>query len=232
MPESPIAATVRGRAVRMLALVAFFVAGVFLTWSWIVGLKLPLPRHPLYHKLATTLLQTTFAIVIPYLAAWKWLGLTPARLGFTTRGFLPSLLWGCGLYAIALGAFLTCSDDPLLTRHPLARAEPWVAVAIVLVMGLHAAGTDFATRGYILLGLAEFGPVAFAILMQNVVWFVGHVYEIDLLARCMGLWPARGLFLLLGVLGDVIALRTRNVAGLAVAHVLLNVAMAFVIRNG
>jgi hypothetical protein len=105
------------------------------------------------------------------------------------------------------------------------------ALAILLVMGIHAAGTDFATRGYILLGVAERGPVLLAILLQNVVWFVGHVYEIDLLARCMGLAWARGLFLVLGVLGDVVALKTRNVAGLAAAHVLLNVAMAFVIRG-
>ncbi len=225
-------ATLRARIVRIVLLLAFFVGGVALTWAWIVGLRLPLPRHPIGHKLATTLLQTVFAIVLPYLAAWKWLGLSPARLGFSMRGFVPSLIGGCALYAIALAAFLTCSDDPLLTRHPLARAEPWVAVAIVLVMGLHAAGTDFATRGYILLGLAEFGPVALAIVMQNVIWFLGHVYEIDLLSRCMGLWPARGLFLFLGVAGDVVALKTRNVAGLAVAHVLLNIAMAFVIRHG
>ncbi len=221
----------RVRIVRMLAIVALFVAGVFLTWTWIVGLRLPLPRDPIGRKLATTLLQTVFAIALPYLAAWKWLGLSPSRLGFTTKGFLPSFLWGCGIYAITFATFLSCSDDPLLTRHPLARAEPLTALVMVLIMALHAAGTDFATRGYILLGLAEFGPVALAILMQNVVWYVGHLYEIELLARCTGHTPARALFLLIGVLGDIVALKTRNVAGLAAAHVLLNIAMAFVIRG-
>ncbi len=221
----------RRRILSSAAILAVFVFGVFLTWVWIVGLKLPLPRNPVGHKLATTLIQGVFAIALPYLFAWKVLRLSPAELGLSRRGLLPSLLWGCGLYAIALVSFLACSDDPLLARHPLRRAEPLGVLAILSTMGLHAATTDLATRGYILLALARFSPTWFAIVMQNVVWFVGHVYEIELLSRCMGLPAARGLFLLLGVLGDIVALRTRNVVGLAVAHVLLNVAMAFYIRS-
>lgn len=224
------AASPRRRAIAVATLLGVFVLGVFLTWAWIVGLRLPLPRTPIERKLATTVIQGFFAIALPYLFAWKFFGLTPARLGITRRGFWPSLLWGCALYAIAYLAFLSCSDNPLLARHPIRHAGAAEGFAIVSTMGLHAATTDLATRGYILLALAEFSPVWFAVLMQNVVWFVGHVYEIDLLSRCMGLPAARLLFLALGVLGDIVALRTRNVLGLAVAHVLLNVVMAFTIR--
>jgi hypothetical protein len=39
------------------------------------------------------------------------------------------------------------------------------------------------------------------------------------------------LFIVLGVLGDIVALRTRNVVGLAIAHVILNIAMALSIRG-
>jgi hypothetical protein len=39
------------------------------------------------------------------------------------------------------------------------------------------------------------------------------------------------LTLTLGILGDIVALRTRNVVGLAVAHVLLNITMMAFIRT-
>jgi hypothetical protein len=219
------------RVFAILSILGVFVFGVFLTWLYIVKLRLPLPRDPLGHKLATTLLQTVTAIVLPYLWAWKYLRLSPAALGFTTKNLWKSTAWGCALYALAFLAFSTCSDDPLLARHPIRRADAAQGTAIVLTMGLHAAGTDLATRGYILLALAAFGPVSFAILMQNLIWFYGHIYEIRLFANCLGLPAALTLFIALGLLGDIIALRTRNVAGLALAHVVLNIVMALSIRG-
>jgi len=219
------------RIFAVFSILAVFIFGVFITWLYIVKFRLPLPRDPLGHKLATTLLQTLTTIVLPYLWAWKFLKLTPARLGFTTKNLGKSVLWGCALYALGFLAFSTCTDDPLLSRHPIRHADPGQATAILMTMGLHAAGTDFATRGYILLALAAFGPVSFAIVMQNLVWFYGHIYEINLFANCLGMPVAIGLFIGLGLLGDFIALRTRNVAGLAIAHVVLNIAMALSIRG-
>lgn len=219
------------RILAILSILAVFVFGVFITWLYIVKLRLPLPRDPLGHKLATTLLQTLTTIVLPYLWAWKFLKLSPAQLGFTTKNLGKSVALGCALYALGFLAFSTCTNDPLLSRHPIRHADAGQGTAILLTMGLHAAGTDFATRGYILLALAAFGPVSFAIVAQNLVWFYGHIYEINLFARCLGMPVALGLFIVLGVLGDFIALRTRNVAGLAIAHVVLNVAMALSIRG-
>jgi hypothetical protein len=229
--QSAVSLSFPRRAFAVLSILGVFVVGVFLTWLYIVKLRLPLPRNPLGYKLATTLLQTLTTIVLPYLWAWKFLKLSPAQLGFTTKNLGRSLAWGCVLYALGFLAFSTCTDDPLLSRHPIRRADATEGTAILLTMGLHAAGTDFATRGYILLALAAFGPVWLAIAMLNLVWFYGHIYEINLFANCLGLPVALTLFIVLGVLGDIVALRTRNVVGLAIAHVILNIAMALSIRG-
>lgn len=92
-------------------------------------------------------------------------------------------------------------------------------------------GTDLSTRGFILLGLARYSPLIFAIIAQNVFWYVGHLSEIAELSGCLTLWGAIGLTLTLGILGDLVALKTRNILGLAIAHILLNVAMMIFIRN-
>jgi hypothetical protein len=223
--------SVSRRILAIFSILGVFVFGVFITWLYIVKLRLPLPRDPLGHKLATTLLQSVTTILLPYLWAWRFLGLSPAQLGFTTKNLWKSVLWGCALYALGFLAFSTCTSDPLLSRHPIRHANASQGTAILLTMGLHAATTDFATRGYILLALAAFGPVWLAIVMQNLVWFYGHIYEINLFAHCLGMPVALTLFIGLGLLGDIIALRTRNVAGLAIAHVVLNVAMALSIRG-
>lgn len=68
-------------------------------------------------------------------------------------------------------------------------------------------------------------------LIQNLTWYLGHIHEINLLTNCLGYMNALGLTLILGVVGDVIALKTRNVVGLAIAHVLLNVALLIYIRQ-
>ena len=98
-------------------------------------------------------------------------------------------------------------------------------------MAIHAASTDLATRGFILLSLAETSHVAFAVLMQNVVWVFGHLYEIKLFANSLGYPVAAGMIVVTGLLGDVVALRTRNVIGLALAHVFLNLLMVIFIRQ-
>src|SRR6185503_19158071 len=115
--------SVSRRILAMFSILAVFVFGVFITWLYIVKLRLPLPRDPLGHKLATTLLQTLLAIVLPYLWAWKFLRLSPAQLGFTTKNLGKSVLLGCALYALGFLAFSTCTDDPLLSRHPIRHAD-------------------------------------------------------------------------------------------------------------
>lgn len=184
--------------------------------------------------LGTAIVQVTMTVVVPYALAWALLGLTPAKLGITHRGLGRGLLLGCALYALALVAFVSlCSADAGIADHLVRRFDGGKLVILASGMCLIAAGTDLATRGFILLGIAKYSHVAFAVVMQNAFWLYGHKAEILKLSgpQCLGLPGAIGLFVLLGVLGDAVALRTRNVAGLAIGHMLLNVAMIAWIRG-
>jgi len=62
-------------------------------------------------------------------------------------------------------------------------------------------------------------------------WYLGHIHEIELLQDCLGYGMALSLTLTLGLLGDAIALKTRNVLGLAIPHILLNIILAIYIRQ-
>lgn len=104
-------------------------------------------------------------------------------------------------------------------------------MTLLLSMSMIAAGTDLTTRGFILLGLARYSPLIFAIIVQNALWYLGHITEITQLTGCLTLWGAIGLTLTLGILGDIVALKTRNILGLAIAHILLNISMMVFIRN-
>jgi hypothetical protein len=208
-----------------------FGVGIFLTWFPVTALRVPLPAHPVDRTAVTGAWQFLMTIGLPYAWAAGRLGLSPARLGLTTHNLGRCLALGCALYAIAFLAFVYGRHDPLIADHPIrhvAGARVWLLGG---AMCLIAAGTDIATRGFILLTLADRGPLWFAILMQNVFWLFGHTHEIRVLESALGQAGAFGLFLLLGVLGDGIALRTRNVLGLALAHVVLNVVMIIFIRS-
>lgn len=213
-----------------LGILGIFALGTFVTWFVIIALRIPLPADPIANKLATTAIQTIAVIVLPYWWAAKRLGLSPSRLGLNLKNVGRSTWQGCGLYLIALVTFVACHDDPLIHDHPVRHAALGPALLLFATMALHAAGTDLATRGFILLSLAETSHVAFAIFMQNVVWVFGHLYEIKLFANSLGYPIAAGMIVVTGLLGDVVALRTRNVVGLSLAHVLLNLAMVVFIR--
>jgi membrane protease YdiL (CAAX protease family) len=153
-----------------------------------------------------------------------------ADLGLTTRNLGRSTALGCAVYIIALVSFLHCSDASLMQNHGIRTAEPTDAAVLLGLMCVIAAGTDLAARGFILLTLARHSHVVFAILMQNVLWYLGHREEINLLVDCLGVWLATTLTLTLGILGDIVVLRTRNVVGLALAHILLNVILGAYLR--
>lgn len=214
-----------------LSILGVFAAGVGAIWFLVNVVRIPLPADPIRRQLALTSMQSFFTIVVPCaFVGWRF-GLRPSRLGLTRSGIGRSLLLGLGLYAIAFAVFAYCSGDPLIARHPIGRlANPANVALLAFTMALQAATADLATRGFLLLSLAEYTHVGFAILMQNVAWFTGHIYEVQLVQGCLGLPAAALLFLALGVLGDWVALRTRNVVGLAIAHVLLNLAMVGLIR--
>ena len=214
-----------------LGILGIFALGIFLNWYPLVVLKIQMPGDIIWSKAANAIFQTLTTIVIPYTWAMTRLGLSLPDLGISMRNLGKTLILGCMLYAIALAAFIHCTADPMISNHIVGKLPPWEAVGMVSSMALNAAGTDFATRGFILLALVRHTHVSIAIIIQNLVWYLGHIPEINMLTACLGLTGALGLTITLGTLGDVIALKTRNVVGLAIAHILLNIILTIYIRQ-
>lgn len=205
--------------------------GIFLAWFVTAMHLIPLPRNPVWSSLVGAIWQFITTVVLLYLWATTRLRLSLSDLGVTGKHLLRTTILGCLLYSLALIAFVSCSDDPFIAQHALRTAGTKDAMVLLFAMGLTAAGTDLTTRGFILFGLARYTPLFFAVIVQNALWYLGHLSEIALLSDCMTVWGAVGLTLTLGILGDIVALRTGNVVGLAIAHVLLNVAMMVFIRS-
>lgn len=214
-----------------LAISGIYLLGIFLTWYLTAIFKIPIPENVPLRSLTTSILQTVCVIIIPYIWAIKRLNFSLQDLGISTKNLVQSIIFGCALYTLALAAFIHCSADPLISNHAIGKLELTDASIMLLAMAIVAAGTDIATRGFVLFTLARFTNLPIAIVMQNVTWYAGHTGEIKLLENCLGLWTAIGLTLTLGILGDIIALKTRNIVGLSIAHVLLNVALFIYIRN-
>lgn len=217
-----------GATLGVLGIVAL---GIFLLWFPIVVLRTPLPQGLVAASVVTTVWQALATVVLPYWWAMSRLKMRPADLGLTTHNLKTSAVFGCALYALALVAFLHCSQSSLMQNHAVRHVDPIQAVALISTMSVIASGSDLFTRGFILLSLARYSHIGFAVLLQNLVWFVGHAEEIRLLADCLGVLAAVGLTLTLGIVGDVIVLKTRNVLGLVGAHILLNIVIGFYLRQ-
>lgn len=205
--------------------------GIFLAWFVTAMQLLPMPRDPIWSSLVGASWQFLTTVIVLYWWANKRLRLPLSQLGITTKNLLLSTILGCLLYSLALMAFISCSNDPFIANHVLRHASTKDAMLILLSMSIVASGTDLTTRGFVLLGLARYSPLIFAIVAQNALWYVGHLSEIAALTGCLTLWGAIGLTLTLGLLGDIVALKTRNIIGLAIAHILLNISMMIFIRS-
>lgn len=214
-----------------LAILGVYLLGIFLTWYLTGIFKIPLPESIPLRSLTTSILQAVCLCIIPYVWAIKRLNFSLRELGITTRKLGQSTIYGCALYTLALAAFIHCSSDPLISNHIIGKLEIIDTSIMLLAMAIGAAITDIATRGFVLFTLIRFTNLPIAIFLQNAAWIAGHLGEIDLLKNCLGLWTAIGLTLTLGILGDVIALKTRNIVGLSIAHILLNVVLTVYIRN-
>ena len=214
-----------------LSILCIFGLGIFLIWYPIVILKIPLPEGPVARSNVNALWQTAATLIVPCAWAMWRLGFSLSDFGISTHKLGRAILLGCLLYSLALAAFIHCSADPLIANNILGEIPAWEAVRLVASMSLVAACTDLTTRGFILFGLARYTHVSIAIIVQNLTWYLGHIHEINMLTGCLGIVGALSLTLTLGILGDVIALRTRNVLGLAFAHILLNIILCLYIRQ-
>lgn len=144
--------------------------------------------------------------------------LTDLGLQLQSRKNVVGLFLGIFIYVIASIIFVKYGIFVHLWRY-----TPWFELWLNLIsIGLMAAITDFWTRGFILFQLSKKYGDLVAIIGQNVVWFSIHVYEIFILVPYIGLLGANLLTLFLGISGDLVALKSNNIWGLMMGHILLN----------
>jgi hypothetical protein len=186
----------------------------------------------LEHDIFRAVRMTCVYVLIPFGWAWGYKKVPWKDFGLTRKKFVQSLILGIAVYSIALVAFLLLLGNPEFDKHfrwgmdyPL--SEWLLTLALVSWM---AFVTDLWTRGFVLMQLAKHQSPAFGILAQNITWLGVHIYEILLLGPSMGILGALGLTLVLGVLGDVVALKTKNIIGLGIGHIFLNLAFLGYIR--
>lgn len=215
----------------ILGVLGIFSLGIFLDWYPKVILGLPLPDDLVQRAAVNEGWQIAATIILPCLWAIHRLGLRWSDFGLNLQRVGVTLMYSCALYSLALAAFIHCASDPIIANHAIGNLPRGEAAQLITVMSLGAAATDIATRGFLLLTLARYGPVWFAVLIQNLTWYLGHIHEIEMLRGCLGFAGALGLTLTLGIVGDIIALKTRNVVGLAIAHILLNIVLMIYLRQ-
>ncbi len=151
-----------------------------------------------------------------YGGTWKDSGILPS-----SKYPLFSILGGILVYLVAIIVFL---------KYEIFFSgwyrTPWTIILLkFIIVGLMASITDYWTRGFILFELSKRYNNQIAIVTQNVVWFIIHIYEIDLLEPYIGLLNAIILTLILGIGGDLVALKTKSILGLMIGHILLNLAI-------
>lgn len=145
----------------------------------------------------------------------------------TKKDLVVAIFGGVLVYQIASYVFIS---NGIFFRGWIPFSTFELAVNLFLV-GIMASLTDFWTRGFILLQVSKRYGSHWGLICQNAAWFIIHFYEIQLLNYYIGWFSAIVLTLVLGILGDFIALRTRNLFGLMIGHFLLNLQIALVARG-
>lgn len=167
-------------------------------------------------RMITFYVLPTIWFVKRYQGTWKDLGILPSKTYPVT-----SFIGGSLVYTIAIIVFLRY--EIFFTGW---NTTPWVITIIKFsFIAVMASITDFWTRGFILFEISKRYNDQYAIFWQNVVWFTIHIYEFELLMPYIGLFYAIILTLILGILGDLIALKTKSITGLMFGHIILNLAI-------
>ena len=179
---------------------------------------------------ASAFLRMTRMLTIYVLLPWLLLGRQSIEedqftlgVGPVTTSRVSAWAAGIGLYTIALAAFTIFPPKApgFVFWTSEAGALDWmVTLPCICVM---AAVTDVWTRGFVLLNLAPRIGTTQAIVVQNILWIVLHLYELELLATSMTWIGALLLAITLGILGDAIALHWGSVRPLMAGHIWLNV---------
>ncbi|MCG3217920.1 MAG: CPBP family intramembrane metalloprotease [Candidatus Heimdallarchaeota archaeon] len=132
--------------------------------------------------------------------------------------------WGLwlGILAYAVPTFVFIANE--IFSKEWQNHSSWEIVLLLTLTFVMASITDLWFHGFIFMGLVNTRSVKIAFLVQNTLWFVFHYYEIILLEPYIGWLNAFVLSLYLGLVGDIITLKTKSVIGLMIGHSLFNLA--------
>ena len=183
-------------------------------------------------NLFRALRMTCVYVILPFGWAWVFMKQRWVNFGIIKKNLIWSVIFGIGVYSIALVVFILSLGNPDFDSAFRWGADyslsDWI-LTLALVSWM-AFVTDLWTRGFVLMLLTKYQSPMFGIIGQNITWLVVHIYEIILLGLSMGIIGALGLTLTLGILGDVVALKTKNIIGLGIGHIFLNITFLSYVR--
>ena len=179
-----------------------------------------------------TIRMTCVYVLLPFGWAYFIKKIPLKDFGIRKKKLILSIIFGLGIYSIALVAFLVSLGNPDFDKYFRWGTEYSITewLFILSLVSWMAFVTDLWTRGFVLMLLSKYQSPWFGILAQNVTWLLVHLYEVALLAPSMTVAGALMLTITLGVLGDIIALKTKNIIGLGIGHIYLNIAFFGYIR--
>ena len=211
----------------LLIIISVSLAGIFYYYRTTL-----LALSPLEDNLFRAVRMTCVYVLLPF--GWAIL-IKKQRLtdlGISRNRLLVSIVLGLCIYSIALLAFLLSLGNPEFDRQFRWGAEYSMTnwLLIMALVSWMAFVTDLWTRGFVLMLLTKYESPLFGILIQNITWLAIHLYEVALLTPAMGFTGALALTVTLGLLGDIAVLKTKNIIGLGVGHIFLNIAFFGYIR--
>ena len=163
--------------------------------------------------------------ILPVLFFYRRHQISLKKLGISFPVNIPNLFAGIFLYCIGALVFLKYEIFFEGWRHD------FVFIPTLFLIFILVSTTDFWTRGFILLFLADRRGKHTGIVVQNIVWFIIHWYEIVAIAEYTGFVLAIALTLFLGIGGDILTLRSQNIYGLMIGHFIMNLMIILQARN-
>lgn len=147
---------------------------------------------------------------------WRNFGLAVPKGKFSI-----GIIGGIGVYFVAIVIFIP--NEIFFSSFAY---RPWnFAILHLMLIAIMAAITDLWARGFVLFQLYRKYNFFIATLVQNIIWFLIHIYEIIALKEYVSVYLAILLTIFLGVMGDIVAIKSRTVTGLVIGHILLNIAI-------
>jgi hypothetical protein len=208
-----------------LILLTFIFCFIFATLRFILHIP-----HQVSVFISFLLFPFLFLACVPFNDLKKRISLDPRNvtrcdpvpvlrsLGGIDRGFLAGIL----LYLVFAGyVFAYYQRDPdFFTGYD---KQGTALLSFIFLTALNVMPVDFFTKRFIQLPLSNaYGP-GIALGLQTLVWLLAHIPEslwLDELMGPVGVW----VFLFFsGLTTGIIYERTKNVSGMMVGHVLLNV---------